>query len=148
MDSDPDLCLEWVCVGAWAIWNDCNSVFHGRSVPSLGDKCDWVHRYIQDYHLANVGVSSSTGRDKSFHVRSTTANTMVIHVDVACNESSWVCGFGAVVRYSGGDLVAAMHDQYPSLLSPLGAEAKAVLEGLSTGRKIGFQRNCCAIRLP
>lgn len=39
--------LEWICVGAWSIWNDWNGVIHKKLVPDLGVRCEWIHCYIQ-----------------------------------------------------------------------------------------------------
>lgn len=48
-DSDRIDSLDWVCVGVWAIWNDRNNAIHGRSIPCVSDKCEWICNYLHDY---------------------------------------------------------------------------------------------------
>lgn len=52
-ESDQEDMLDWIFVGAWAIWNDRNNTMHGKVTPSVNDKCDWVHNYIQEFQQAN-----------------------------------------------------------------------------------------------
>lgn len=60
---------------------------------------------------------------------------MVLHMDATCDEDGGVYGYGGLIRNGQGDVVAAMHGCYPSLLSPLCAETRAVLKGLRLAKE-------------
>lgn len=61
---------------------------------------------------------------------------MIINVDATCDIHSDKYGIGVIIRSIDGSVNAAMHGQYPYLLNPLCAEAKAVLEGLRLAQRL------------
>lgn len=122
--------LDWICMGEWALWNDRNAMVNGKPIPTENERCEWLHRYIDEFQKVNVIPKSIVTREFYYGCARPCSNKMIINVDAACDMQRDKYGIGVIVRTLDGNTTAAMHGHFPYLLNPLCAEAKAVLEGL------------------
>lgn len=57
--------LVWICMGAWAMWNDHNAVVHGKPIPNATERCEWLARCIAEFQKENV-IPTSRANNKFF----------------------------------------------------------------------------------
>lgn len=128
--------LDWICLGAWALWNDRNAIVHGRPIPNEIDRCEWIHRYISEFQQEKLIHQPVELQDIRYRRPSQSLRTMIINVDAAYDLPHGMCGFGAIIRTIHGSTIAAMHGKCPILSDPICAEAKAVLEGIRLAHRL------------
>lgn len=133
------------CVGCWALWNDRNACSNGKRVPDAAVKADWVGAFLADFlsvtELQGAGfVSSNRRQEQVERWERPSCGWARINTDASCSVATNMTGIDVVVRMSSGRLHAAQMEVYPALLSPVIAEARALLIGLQLASSLGLMR--------
>lgn len=79
-------------------------MIHGRSIPTLNDKCDWIHQYIYDFKVVNLGGLVELPQGKSYAIPCQMSDGPIFHVDAACDVNNVIHGFGVVAQHCDDNL--------------------------------------------
>ncbi|XP_023919200.1 uncharacterized protein LOC112030766 [Quercus suber] len=100
--------LEFFLVQAWLIWNQRNAVIHSGQLMEPG----WLNRraeeFLAEYRKAQVVLTPSNGLSGSYVWRAPPSEEFKMNFDAAVFSDQHCSGFGAIIRNSQGEVMAAM----------------------------------------
>lgn len=134
----PD--LEHICVGAWPIWNDRNSLVHNQPIPLVLLRCEWINSYMEEFWKANPKGGQYVQSLEDISNIISNGEDLILHTDAAFMSSSGKSEIGIVLRNKLGQLQAAQTLVSEVCTSPSGVEAVAVLEGLRLAKFLGVRK--------
>ncbi|XP_060961728.1 uncharacterized protein LOC133031949 [Cannabis sativa] len=134
----------------WEIWNRRNISLFNKHKVSFSSADFQVSCLLQDYDDAqtlhgapavHLGSSSSSGTSSQIWPK---PGYFKLNVDAALNNHMQKIGICATVSNSNGEVVAALSSSLNGTLTPLLAEAKALLIALRWCAAVRFSLDCVA----
>ena len=117
--------LEFFLVQALLIWNQRKAVIRGGQLREPG----WLNRraeeFLAEYRKAQVVLTPSNGLSGSCVWRAPPSEEFKMNFDAAVFSNQYCSGFGAIIRNSLGEVMAAMSVKGPYVNSSEEAEVMA-----------------------
>ncbi|KAL5831206.1 hypothetical protein ACOSQ4_016560 [Xanthoceras sorbifolium] len=133
--------FELLCVVLWRIWFCRNRAIHGKLLIPAGDVVDWCCEFLSDFQNNSDHenlLSSSFWVVDLARWCPPSAGTLKLNSDASVHVDSNFIGIGFVIRNSAGLVVGAGALPLLANLSPLLAEATAILYGIRFVRDFGL----------
>ncbi|KAL5746546.1 hypothetical protein ACOSP7_027692 [Xanthoceras sorbifolium] len=117
----------------WAIWNRRNNIIHDRPCLPVADIFPWCKAFLDDFLQATTPLAQAPpAPNRLVRWIPPIHNTFKLNTDAAMDATHNITGLGAVLRDSTRAVMLSCVHAIHGLLSPIVAEAKAILFGLST----------------
>ncbi|XP_060959448.1 uncharacterized protein LOC133030655 [Cannabis sativa] len=131
--------LEQFATILWSIWTERNKEKHGTKPKPYDVLLYFALSYLDDYHAATqpsaptastISAALSTAGNSAVAWINPPSGRLKLNTDAAINARNQMSGFGAVLRNSSGDIIAAMSCPFKGCFKPDIMEALALMHSL------------------
>uniref|UniRef100_A0A803QQJ1 Reverse transcriptase domain-containing protein n=1 Tax=Cannabis sativa TaxID=3483 RepID=A0A803QQJ1_CANSA len=134
--------LEKIICTMWSIWSDRNNIEHQKSYKKPADVYENSMAYICNFQHASSSTSIvNVDQTVADHLpwKPPLAGKLKLNVDATVLSSHNKMGYGALIRDSRGEVLAALSKPATCNFKPQEMEAKAMFHALQWARQLHFQ---------
>ena len=131
--------LELFLVQAWIIWNQRNTLIHGKRMQAPGVLNKRAEDYLDEFRHAQLCLVTREPSLFPIRWRPPPLNRFKLNFDAAIFKDEDASGFGAIIRNDRGEVMAALSSRGPLVSCSEEAEILACRRAVEFALECGFR---------